>query len=247
MTMREAAAVCANHRAPVSKGRTRRATTPRPTLRAVIAAAWSLLASGCALGPAAPAEEVSLHLLDARPAVAATARHDHVLAISPPSAAPGVDTADMTYVQKAHALDHYATHRWADTPARMLAPLLTRTLEDTGSFRAVVSVTNGVQADLRLDTEIVQLRQSFLQRPSRVELVLRAQLVDVPGRRVLATRYVEAAQEAPSDDPAGGVTAANAAVERALAQVAAFCVDASAEMRPGATAGQGAVGKAARP
>ena len=129
----------------------------------------------------------------------------------------------------------------------MLAPLLTRTLADTGSFRAVVLVTNGVQADLRLDTEIVQLRQSFLQRPSRVELVLRAQLVDVPGRRVLATRYVEASQEAPSDDPAGGVTAANAAVERALAQVAAFCVDASAEPRPGATAVQGAVGKAARP
>ena len=87
-----------------------------------------------------------------------------------------------------------------------------------------------MQAELRLDTEIVLLRQTFLTRPSRVEFTLRAQLVDVPGRRVLATRYVEAVQEAPSDDAPGGVAAANVAVSRALAQVAAFCVDASADM-----------------
>jgi cholesterol transport system auxiliary component len=85
-----------------------------------------------------------------------------------------------------------------------------------------------VQADLRLDSEIVSLRQSFLARPSRVEFTLRVQLVDVPGRRVLATRYVELAQDAPSDDAPGGVTASNAAITRALALVAAFCAEASA-------------------
>jgi cholesterol transport system auxiliary component len=202
-------------------------------------AAWSLLGSGCSLVPQAPADPTSLHLLDARPAVATTARRDHVLAVSPPRAAPGFDSAAMAYVQKAHSLDHYATHRWADTPARMLGPLLIRTLEHTGSFRAVVQAGSGLQADLRLDTEIVLLRQSFLARPSRVEFTLRAQLLDVPGRRVLATRYVEAAQQAPSDDAPGSVAATNAAVARALAQVAAFCVDASAEPRPGTPSAQG--------
>ena len=130
-------------------------------------------------------------------------------------------------------LDHYATHRWADAPARMLGQLLTRTLEDTGGFRAVVHAGSGLQADLRLDTEIVLLRQSFLTPPSRAEFTLRAQLVDVAGRRVLATRYVEAVQEALSDDAPGGVAAANTTVARALAQVAPFCVEASAEARPG--------------
>lgn len=229
------------------KGRTRRATPARPMRRAASAAAWSLLASGCSLVPTAPADEVWLHLLDVRPAVATTVRRDHVLAISPPRAAPGVDTAAMAYVQKAYALDHYATHRWVDTPARMLDPLLMRTLEDTGGFRTVVQVTSGVQADLRLDTEVVQLRQSFLARPSRVEFTMRTQLVDVPGRRVLATRYVEAVQEAPSDDAVGGVAAANAAVERALAQVAAFCVEASAELPPRTPSAQSMLDPAARP
>ncbi len=200
--------------------------------RLLALALMPLLLAGCSLMPQAAADETSLHLLDARPAVASTSRRDFVLAVSAPRAAPGSDTAAMAYVRTAHALDHYATHRWADAPARMLNPLLTRTLEDTGAFRAVVPAGSGLQADLRLDIEIVRLHQSFLTRPSCVELTLRAQLVDLAGRRVLATRYVEVAQEAATEDARGGVAAANAAVARALAQVAAFGVEASGDWRP---------------
>ena len=246
MNMHEAPANAIDPKPPAS-ARPHVATLARRTRRAAVVAAWSLLGSGCSLVQPAPADATSLHLLEARPEVATTARRDHVLAVSPPRAAPGFDSVAMVYVQKEHALDHFATHRWADTPARMLGQLLTRTLEDTGSFRAVVPAGSGLQADVRLDTEIVLLRQSFLAKPSRVEFTLRAQLVDVPGRRVLATRYVEATQEAPSDDAPGGVVAANAAVARALAQVAAFCVDASAEPRARATSAQSVVGPAARP
>jgi hypothetical protein len=71
-------------------------------------------------GERARADESSLHLLDAKPAVASTSRRDLVLAVSAPRAAPGLDTAAMAYVRTVHALDHYATHRWADAPARML-------------------------------------------------------------------------------------------------------------------------------
>jgi cholesterol transport system auxiliary component len=244
--MREAAAIHAVGPGSPAGSRPHVATLIRRMRRAVAAAAWSLLGSGCSLVPTAPSDP-TLHLLDARPVLATMARGDHVLAVSAPQAAPGFDSAAMSYVQKAHALDHFATHRWADTPARMFGQLLTRTLEDTGRFRAVVSAGSGLQADLRLDTEIVLLRQSFLATPSRVEFALRAQLVDVPGRRVLATRYVEAGEEAPSDDAPGGVVAANAAVAKALAQVAAFCVDASGELRPGAPPSRSVVGPAARP
>jgi cholesterol transport system auxiliary component len=204
----------------------------RRTLRASIAATLALFVAGCSLWPPAPVDETVRHALDARPAVATLARRDLVLAVNPPRAVPGFDSAAMAYVQKAHTLDHYATHRWVDTPARMLGPLLTRTLEDTGSFRAVVQGPTSLPADLLLDTEIVHLQQSFLVKPSRVELTLRTQLVDVAERRVLATRYLEIVEDAPSEDAAGGVAAANAAVARALAQVAAFAVDASAGLRP---------------
>ena len=198
---------------------------------ALLSTLWPLLLASCSLLPQPASDEPALHVLEGRPAVVTQTRREYVLAVSAPRAAPGYDSAAMVYVQKAHALDHYATHRWADTPARMLGPLLLRALEDTGGFRAVVPAGSGLQADLRLDTEIVWLRQSFLSRPSRVEFTLRVQLVDVPGRRVLATRYLELTQEAPSDDAPGGVTAANAAMGRALALVAAFCAETSAELR----------------
>jgi cholesterol transport system auxiliary component len=198
---------------------------------ATILAVVALVAAGCGVPQRAPADETFLHLLDARPVVASGFQSDRVLAISATRAAPGFDSAAMVYAQKEHTLDRYATHRWADTPARMLGQLLMRTLEDSGGFRAVVPAATALPADLRLDTEIVQLRQSFLVKPSRVELTLRAQIVDVAGRRVLAARYIEVTQDAASDDAAGGVAAANGAVARALAQVAAFCVDASAGLR----------------
>jgi cholesterol transport system auxiliary component len=209
-----------------------RVALARRALCASTAATLALLGTACSLWQPAPADETVRHVLDARPAVAMLAKRDLVLVVSTPRAAPGFDSTAMAYVQRPHALDHYATHRWADTPARMLGPLLMRTLEDTGSFRAVLRGPTGLPADLQLDTEIVHLRQSFLAKPSRVELTLRAQLVDVTDRRVLATRYIEVVEDALSDDAAGGVAAANAAVARALAQVAAFGVDASAGLRP---------------
>ena len=138
----------------------------------------------------------------------------------------------MVYVRKLHVLEHYATHRWADTPAHLLQPLLMRTLEDAAVFRAVVPSGSGVQADLRLDTELVLLRQNFLVQPSRVELTLRVQLVDATGRRVLAARYVEQAQGVASDDAPGGVAAANGALARALSQVALFCDEVAASLPP---------------
>lgn len=189
-----------------------------------------LVAGGCSVLPQAADETVSLHLLDARPTLAARTRHDLVLALSTPRAAAGHDTAAMLYVRQPNVLEHYATHRWVDAPARLLQPLLMRTLEDAGGFRAVVPAGSGVQADLRLDTELVQLRQNFLVQPSRAELAVRLQLVDAAGRRVLATRVIEQTEVATTADAPGGVVAANVALARALAQVAAFCVEAAAAL-----------------
>ena len=205
-----------------------------PALRLLHAAAACALAACSTLAPV-PADAPVLHVLDAKaPASAAPATaRPLVLEVGTPRAAPGFDTPAMAYVQKPHTLDYFAAHRWVEPPAQMLAPLLVRTLEDTGAFRAVVRGASGVRADVRLDTELVRLQQSFLAKPSRVELVLRVQLIDVGARRVVATRTIEVTRDAPADSPEGGVVAANAALASALAEVAAFAVAASADVTPG--------------
>jgi len=183
------------------------------------------LLAGCAGLQPVQAPSPGLHVLQGAAAVAsAPVRRDLVLEVGVPRAWPGFDTPQMAYVQKPYALDYFANSRWADAPAHMLAPLLARALEQTGGFRAVVQTPGGVPADLRLSGELVRLQQNFMTRPSKVELTLRVELIDVRGRRVLAARVFDETEPAPTDDAYGGVTAANAALQRVLAQVAAFCV-----------------------
>ena len=194
-----------------------------------------VLLGGCTGLAPKPLPDPNLHVLAPGPvAKAAPGPRDLVLEVGVPRAAPGFDTPRMVYVQKAYELDYFADNRWADAPARMLGPLLTRALEQSGGFRTVVQAPTVVPSDVRINAELIRLQQNFTTRPSRAELALRVQLVDVRARRVLATRLFEDTENAPSEDPYGGVAAANAALERVLMRVVEFCLVETASRPPNA-------------
>lgn len=184
----------------------------------------TILLGGCTGLSPRPVPDPNLHVLAvsqvARPAPAMRAL---VLEVSVPRASPGFDTPRMIYVQRPYELDYFANSRWADAPARMLGPLLTQALEQSGGFRTVVQAPTAVPADVRVNAELIRLQQNFSMRPSRAEIALRVQLVDVRARRVLATRLFEETEAAPSEDAYGGVAGANAALARVLMQVVDFC------------------------
>jgi cholesterol transport system auxiliary component len=191
---------------------------------ALLAAA--ALVSACTALKLPQPEGQSTFLLDAQPAAAAhAARLDLVLAVGQTRARPGFDTPAMAYTRRANEIEYFARNRWADAPAQMLAPLIVQAVEQAAGFRAVVRGRSPAAADLRLDTELVRLQQDFAVQPSRVELTLRAQLIDLRSRRVLAAREFDAVEPAPSDDPYGGVTAANRALARLLGELASFCAE----------------------
>ena len=171
---------------------------------------------------------------DARAAVSRdvpNAGSSPTLVINPPRAASGFDSQRMIYVRQAHQLEYFAHNQWIDTPARMLAPLLVAAIEPSGAFDAVLLSTTGASGDLRLDTEILRLQQDFSSNPSKVRFTLRAYLVDATTRRVLARRDLDASVATASDDPYGGVVAANAAVQSVLEQLASLCNEAAAGWR----------------
>lgn len=189
----------------------------------------AILLGGCSALLPTQLPDPNLHVLAAVPiAKTETTRRDVVLEVSVPRASPGFDTPRMAYVKTPFELDYFADNRWAEAPARMLGPLLTHALEQSGAFRAVVQAPSIVPADVRVVTELIRLQQDFTARPSRVELTVRVQLVDVRARRVLATRLLEAVETAPSEDPRGGVAAANAALRRVLEEIVDFCMTATA-------------------
>jgi cholesterol transport system auxiliary component len=170
-----------------------------------------------------------LHTLDAHASVVARASSsDVVLALSMPRASPGFDTTQMAYQRQPHQIEYFALNRWLDTPAHMLEPLLLQSLEQSRGFSAVVRTPGLVTAKIRLDTELIRLQQDFTSKPSRIQLTLRAQLVDISAKRVLAVKVFDVVENAASDDAQGGVAAANLALKSALDQVLDFCLKAPA-------------------
>lgn len=210
----------------------------RRWLVALIGVTVGTLLSGCgSLLPKAPVQP-TLYMLDALPlplpqppgtnAAAAINQPGNTaptLTVNTPIAAAGFGSTHIVYQRQAHELEHFALNQWVDTPVQMLTPLMVRAIEQHGGFRAVVRGSTAAVSELRLDTELIRLQQEFNTTPSRVRLTLRAVLVNTTSRRVLASREFDASVATSSDDPVGGVAAANQAVQRALGELAAFCAD----------------------
>ena len=205
----------------------------RPRGWPLAAAALSLaLLGGCGAIQQAVSPHPSYYSLSgARKTEAAPRPGQHpaapTLIVTPPHAAAGFDSQRIMYLRKENQLEYFARNEWIDTPARMLAPLIVAAVQSTGSFRAVVQTPSPAAGEIRLDTEILRLQQEFLGSPSRVRFTLRAYLVDSATRRVIASREFEAAVAAASEDPYGGVMAANRAVRAVLEELAAFCAEAA--------------------
>lgn len=189
----------------------------------IAAALFTLVLAGCsAFRPPEPVS-VRAYLLEAQ--VDRSGQVESiplVLTVSPPRATPGYDTVHMAFLRQPHLLEYFAKNRWAETPAKMLGPLIVRALELRTGFKSVTSADGMVKGDVRLDTEITLLQQEFTTSPSRLHMRLRVQLVEQASLRVLATQVFDAVEPAPADDPYGGVIAANRMLPSLLGQVADF-------------------------
>ena len=168
------------------------------------------------------------------PGVTATAGAGALtLVVNPTRAAAGFDSQRIIYLRDPYKLEYFANSEWVDPPARMLGPLLVNALERSAAFRAVIQTPASASGDLRLDTQIIRLQHYFDTQPSHARFTLRAYLVDDKTRGVLAWREFDADVPALSDDPYGGVVAANKAVQMVLADLSAFCADAARRPTPG--------------
>lgn len=199
-----------------------------PYFRSLTAGALcATLLGGCSGLLPKPAPEPSFYALESVPLAAPEApvvrsTEAPTLIVSPPRAAAGYGSQRMLYVRQAHRLQYFSRNQWVDTPGRMLAPLLVARMTASGDFSAVFSSASGAAADLRLDSEIVMLRQDFSTTPSHVRLLLRAYLIEGDHRRVIASGDFEASVASASEDPYGGVIAANRAVQIVLDQLSVF-------------------------
>ena len=189
------------------------------------------LLGGCGALPSTSTPQPAFYSLDNVGSAPVTRRETPVseravlptLIVNPPHAASGFDSQRIIYVRETHRLEYYAHSEWVDPPARMFAPLVVATLENSGAFRAVVLTPSAAAGDLRLDTEIIRLQHDLGSQPSRVRFTLRAYLMDNTTRQVLAWREFDERSAVTSETPYGSVVAANRAVHAVLEKLSAFC------------------------
>lgn len=191
----------------------------------LVAAAWLL--SACSLLPKPEPVSINQYLLEYSPgrqAARQTRVDAPVILVSVPRVHGGYDSSRIAYMKEDYGLRYYTRSRWADTPARMLAPLLADAIQSTGQFQALYATSGSVSADMRLDTELIRFHQDFRSLPSEMHLTLRAQLIDLASGEVLATLLVDRSMAADTDDAFGGVVAANRLLGQLLDELAQFCV-----------------------
>ncbi len=144
--------------------------------------------------------------------------------VSPPESMAGNQTEQMRYIKKPYELESFVHNAWISSPANMLYPLITQSLQKSGFFFAVVSGPYVDRADYRLDTQIISLQQEFLVKPSVVKFVAKVMLTHIADNRVIASRIISERISCPTDTPYGGVIAANQAVQAFTAKLSSFVI-----------------------
>ena len=183
-----------------------------------------LIAGGCT-SPFGPREAESTRVFLLMPPEFPPSRRNPAgpsIIVSRPRAAAGFTGAQMLYTKTPFELEAFAHHRWADTPAQMLEPLVVDAVEQSGLFREVATATTGARADLRLDSELLRLVQVFASGVSTVEVAMRVSLIGTEDSGLIDSRLLEAVEPADEPNPYAGVEAANRAVARLLNELRAF-------------------------
>ena len=179
------------------------------------------LTAGCGMVPSRPSEPTHTYILtaDIQSGRKSVGPNAGTLLVNQPLARSGFNTQQMAYVKRDNELNYFAYNQWAETPARMLHPLLVSALESTNRWAAVVHMPSPVRGDYLLISENLLLQHEFTQEPSRVRIHLRLQLIRFKNFDVVGTREFTVLEKAQTDDPYGGVQAANAATERLLKEI----------------------------
>lgn len=155
-----------------------------------------------------------------------TATHTSLsILVSQPDAIPGYQTEQMLYIDKPFELSNFAHSAWISSPANMLYPLITQSLQHSHYFYAVASGPDVDKTDYRLDTQIIELQQNFLTKPSVVELIANVVLTHIADNRIVSSRIIDERVPCPTDTPYGGVIAANQAALAFTAKLSNFVIN----------------------
>lgn len=188
--------------------------------------AATLTLGGCLnLGKQSDANAVTYYVLNDRAAaepvspVASAARPS--LLIPDTVSSSFYDTDQLIFSRSADTRGQYQFARWTARPGKRFAELLRSRVERQGHWQ-VSTAGAYVRSDRLLETRLIELVHDASSQPGEIQLVVRAELVDVKQRSVLRQRTFTQRVALTRYDATGAAEASSIAVSRVLDDLAAW-------------------------
>jgi cholesterol transport system auxiliary component len=144
--------------------------------------------------------------------------------ISETGAVAGHQTEQMHYINKPYQLSSFVKNSWISPPAGMLASLMVQSMQHSNYFFAVASGPDSDKTDYRLDTQLIALQQNFLTNPTTLEFGIQVVLTHINDSRVVASHTFTQSMPCPSNNPYGGVVAANNTIKLFTASLTNYVI-----------------------
>lgn len=188
-------------------------------------AAASLALSGCinlGLDDRKDAPEIVYYVMEdlGRTPGAPATPAARVLVLNDTQAGAFYDTDGMAYSRQSGTRAYYQFARWSERAGKRFTDLLLTRLEAEKIFSTVAQTGTNVQGDWLLITEIVEHFHDASQQPGAVRMLLRAEVVDIKARKLIARNTFSQSIPAASYNAAGAHQAFNQAATQTLNEMA---------------------------
>ncbi len=183
----------------------------------------ALTLSGCVnlgLGGDKDAPSIIYYVMeDAGRTISAAAPAPHSVLMADTQAGSFYDTDDMAFSNQPGTRGYYLFARWTERPGKRFSDLLLGRLEREKIFAAVAQSGSNTRGDWLLTTEILDFYHDAAKQPGTARMELRAEVIDLNTRTLLARRTFTQSVPVSSYDAAGAHKAFNEAVTLTLNDV----------------------------
>jgi ABC-type uncharacterized transport system auxiliary subunit len=211
----------------------------RRIARGALLACAALALAGCiATGTVAPRQ---FYLLEdaAAKAPAPSAPIDRSLLVNGLASDAFYENRSLVYSRNPGQRAYYQFASWTDQPARRVALLTERRLEQRGSFRSVALIDSGASGDLLLTVIVDEMLHDDATPPGSGRVVVTGELLQRQGRRIIDRRKFVAAVPVREESAAGAVAAINAAASNVIDALVLWAEEAARAAPAPATAASG--------
>lgn len=159
---------------------------------------------------------------------------DWQLVVEEPIAAAGLVTPRIALQHTAYTLEYYANSAWTDNAPAMVQTLLIESFEATDSIVAVGREAIGLRPDYILKTDLREFEAIYDGDNPIPEVWIRinAKLVQMPDRKIVASRTVGRRLPAASAKLEDIIAAFDEALGKVLRDIVIFVLNAPADLPP---------------